>query len=181
MRRAIVILVGLAVAVSACGGDEGSTVPDGYKTYSKAGVSFAYPPDWDVAERTDAEGAPAVEITPPDKDETPYGLIQLSISPDAGDRFESLAEQRRIVIREVNDGTIDSDEEADVPGAEEALRTKTTTPPRQGNDPVEVKADSLDVLRGNGDVIVFTVASPQREGQEFDPAAIVDSFRLEDE
>ena len=177
----MIILLGLATAVSACGGDGGNAdVPDSYKTYSKAGVSFAYPPDWDVAERTDAEGAPAVEITPPEKEQTPYGLIQLSISPDAGDRFESLADQRRIVIRDVNDATIDSDEEADVPGAEEALRAKTTTPPGQGTDPVEVKADSLDVLRGNGDVIVFTVASPQREGQEFDAAGIVESFRLED-
>ena len=56
-------------------------LPDGYKTFSTAGISFAYPGDWHVAERTDADGAPAVEITPPDKAKTPYGLIQLSVSP----------------------------------------------------------------------------------------------------
>ena len=32
-------------------------VPDGYKTFSTAGISFAYPGDWEVAERTDADGA----------------------------------------------------------------------------------------------------------------------------
>ena len=51
-------------------------MPDGYKTYSTAGISFAYPGDWQVAERTDADGAPAVEITPPEKAKTPYGLIR---------------------------------------------------------------------------------------------------------
>ena len=46
-------------------------MPDGYKTFSTAGISFAYPGDWQVAERTDADGAPAVEITPPEKAKTP--------------------------------------------------------------------------------------------------------------
>jgi hypothetical protein len=53
-----------------------------------------------------------------------------------------------------------------------------TTPPKQGNDPVEVKSDSLDVLRDNDDVVQLVVASPQRQGQEFDPSAVVDTFRL---
>jgi hypothetical protein len=175
----------LCFAGAGWGGDGGgdfsgdADVPDGYKSYSSAGVSFAYPSDWEVAERTSADGGPTVQITPPDKAKTPYGLIQLSVTPDAGDRFNSLADQRRLVMRDVNDGEIDSDEEVDIPGAKEALRAKATTPPGQGNDPVEVKADSLDVLRENGDVIVLTVASPERDGQSFDPAAIVDTFRLE--
>ena len=172
-----------AGALASCGGGNDFSgdpkVPDGYKTFSTAGISFAYPGDWQVSERTDADGAPAVEITPPEKTRTPYGLIQLVVSPDAGDRFESLVDQSRIVVRDVNNGKIESDEEVDVPGSKRALRSRTVTPPGRGSDPVEVRAEGLDVLRDNGDVIGFTVASPQRDGQEFDPAPIVDSFRLE--
>ncbi len=174
----------LCLAAAGCGGGGDFSgdpdVPDGYKTFSNGGVSFAYPSDWEVAERTDSDGGPAVEITPPDKTKTPYGLIQLSVTPDGGSRFKSLADQRRLVIRDVNDGKIESDEEVDIPGSKEALRATATTPPGQGSDPVEVKADSLDVRRENDDVVVLTVASPQRKGESFDAAAIVDSFRLED-
>jgi hypothetical protein len=184
-RRPIApILALLAVlALPGCGGGDDfsgdAKVPDGYKTYSNAGISFAYPGDWKVAQRTDAEGAPAVEITPPDKSKTPYGLIQLSISPKAGGRFDSLADQRRIVVKDVNDAKIDSDKSVDIPGAKKALRASATTPPGRGTDPVEVKADSLDVLRDNDDVVVLTVAAPQRDGGDtLDPGAVVDSFRL---
>jgi hypothetical protein len=173
-----------AGALSSCGGGSDfsgeAKVPDGYKTYKTAGISFAYPGDWQVAERTDGEGAPAVEITPPEKAKTPYGLIMLSISPKAGDRFQSLADQRRIVIRDVNNGKIDADESVEIPGAKEALRASTTTPPGRGSDPIEVRSDSLDVLRDNGDVVVFTAASPQRDGSKFDTQAVVDTFRLGD-
>jgi len=182
-RPFILCLLAAGTLASCGGGDDFSgdaKVPDGYKTFSTAGISFAYPGDWEVAERTDADGAPAVEITPPEKAKTPYGLIQLSVSPGAGERFESLADQRRIVLKDVNDGKIESDEEVEIAGAKQALRAKVTTPPGQGTDPVEVKADSLDVLRENDDVVVLTVASPEREGQAFDAAAIVESFRLED-
>ena len=36
------------------------------------------------------------------------------------------------------------------------------------------------MLGDNDDVMVLTVASPEREGQSFDPAEIVDTFRLKD-
>jgi hypothetical protein len=171
-----------AGALSSCGGGDFSgdpDVPEGYEIFSTAGISFAHPGDWEVAERTDADGAPAVEITPPEKEPTPYGLISLSISPGAGERFQSLADQRRIVIRDVNDAEIESDEAVEVPGAREALRASTVTPPGRGTDPVEVRSHSLDVLRQNGDVIVLTAAAPQREGSELDVEAVVSSFRLE--
>jgi hypothetical protein len=45
---------------------------------------------------------------------------------------------------------------------------------------VEVRSNSLDVLRENGDVVVLTAAAPQREGSEFDVEAVVSSFRLDD-
>ena len=54
----------------------------------------------------------------------------------------------------------------------------TVTPPGRGTDPIEVRSDSLDVLRDNGDVVVLTAAAPQREGSEFDTEAVVSSFRL---
>ena len=185
-RRSFPLLLCLFAAgtLASCGGGNDFSgdpkVPDGYKTFETTGISFAYPGDWQVAERTDADGAPAVEITPPEKGETPYGLISLSISPGAGERFESLADQRRIVIRDVNKGKIESDEAVEIPGAKEALRVATVTPPGRGTDPIEVRSNSLDVLRDNGDVVVLTAASPQREGSKFDVEAVVSSFRLGD-
>jgi len=184
MRPLPLLLCLLAAgALSSCGGggDDFSgdpTVPDGYKTFSTSGISFAYPGDWEVAERTDATGAPAVEITPRDKAKTPYGLISLSVSPGAGEKFESLADQRRIVIRDVNKGKIESDDAVEIPGAKQALHASTVTPPGRGTDPIEVRSNSLDVLRDNGDVVVLTAAAPQREGSKFDTEAVVSSFRL---
>jgi hypothetical protein len=180
--RSLIPCLIAAAALAGCGGggdfSGDAKVPDGYKTYSNAGISFAYPGDWKVAERTGADGAPSVEITPPDQSKTPFGLIRLSVSPKAGRAFDSLADQRRIVAKTATDAKIDSDEEVDIPGARKALRATVTTPPKQGNDPVEVKSDSLDVLRDNDDVVQLVVASPQRQGQEFDPSAVVDTFRL---
>ena len=185
-RRIPLMLLGLLTAglLSSCGGGSDFSgdpeVPDGYKTYDADGISFAYPGDWQVAKRTDQEGAPVVEITPPDKSKTPYGLISVLVSPKAGDRFESLVDQSRIVVRDVNNGKIDSDESVDIPGAKKALRSTATVPADQGSDPVEVKSDNLDLVRDNDDVVNLTVAAPQRDGQDFDPAAVVDSFRLKD-
>ena len=182
--RSLLLCLLAAGTLASCGGSDDFSgdpkVPDGYKTFETTGISFAYPGDWQVDERTDADGAPAVEITPPEKAKTPYGLIQLTISPKSGDRFDSLVDQSRIVVRDVNNGKIESDEEVEVPGSKRALRSTTVTPPGRGTDPVEVRSDGLDLLRDNDDVVFFSVAAPQREGQEFDPAPIVDSFRFDD-
>jgi hypothetical protein len=184
-RRVPLMLLFLltAGALSSCGGGSDFSgdpeIPDGYKTYEADGISFAYPGDWQVAERTDEDGAPSVEITPPDKSKTPYGLISVLVARNAGDRFESLVDQSRIVVRDVNNGKIDSDESVDVPGAKKALRSTATVPAEQGSDPVEVKSDNLDLVRDNNDVVNLTVAAPQRDGQDFDPSAVVDSFRLD--
>ena len=83
------------------------------------------------------------------------------------------------MIREVNGGEIESDEDVEIDGASKALRAKTKTPPGRGSDPVEVRSESLDVLREDGDVLTLVVAAPQRDGQELDPEAVVSSFRLE--
>ena len=88
-------------------------------------------------------------------------------------------EGRRDVIKSVTDGTIESDEKVDVPGTEDARRLTATAPAKDGTDPVEVKSDSLDLLRDNGDALTVVVAAPQRKGDDdLDPKAVVDSLRL---
>jgi hypothetical protein len=184
-RPLLVLACGViaALGLGACGGGSGSfagkpSVPSGYKTYSAGGLSFAYPGDWTVQQTTDPDGAPSVQVVPPDQSRTPYGLVQLSVTPKAADRFDSLADQRRIVIKTVNGGKIESDGPVDIPGAQKALMARTATPPRRGTDPVEVKSASLDVLRDDGDVVVLTAAAPQRGGGGLDPQAVISSFRL---
>jgi hypothetical protein len=173
----------LAGAVLAgCGGGSkdltgDAKVPDGYKQYSENGVSFVYPSGWQV-ESTSGEDGPTIEITPSDKSKTPYGLIQLSMRTDvSGDRFKSLADQRRIIYRDVNNAKIDKDEKVTVDGAKEALRLTATAPAGEGSDPAEVESDSLDVLGADDSMFVLTAASPKRD--DLDISAVVDSFRVE--
>ena len=69
-KRSLMLCLLVAGTLASCGGGDNDfsgdpKVPDGYKTFETTGISFAYPGDWQVAERTDADGAPAVEITPP--------------------------------------------------------------------------------------------------------------------
>ena len=106
-------------------------------------------------------------------------MILLSASPDAEKRFANKVKGRRAVLETVADAEIDSDEEVDVPGTKEAQRLTATVPARDGTDPVEVKSDSLDLLRDNGDTLTVVVAAPQRKGDDdLDPEAVVDSLRL---
>jgi len=180
-RRALLAPVLLAL-LAGCGGDKLSgtvEVPKGYETYRGDGVSLAYPEDWQVHTRKDSDGGSSVRITPRSQAKTPFGLILLVASPDAEKRFANNLKGRRAVMRQVSKAEIESDEEVDVPGAKEAHRLTATAPPRAGTDPVEIKSDSLDVLRKNGDTLTVVVAAPQRKGDdELDPKAVVDSVRL---
>jgi len=120
-----------------------------------------------------------VRITPRHPAETPFGLILLAASPDAEKRFENTVKGRRAVMKEITKAKIDSDEEVDVPGTKEAHRLTATAPARAGTDPVEIKSDSLDLLRDDGDTLTIVVAAPQRKGDdELDPKAVIDSVRL---
>ena len=170
-----------AVLLAGCG-DELSgkaTAPDGYATYKGEGVRIAYPEGWEVDEAKSPDGGARVQITPRDRAKTPYGLILLSSTPDAEQRFENQLEGRRTVIKTVTDGKIESDEEVDVPGTKDARRLTATVPAKEGTDPAEVKSDSLDLLRDNGDTLTVVVAAPQRKGDDdLDPKAVVDSLRL---
>ncbi len=172
----------LAAALAGCGGSdfEGSAdAPGSYSTYRGDGVSLAYPAGWQVATRRDSDGGSSVRITPKNASKTPYGLILLSASPDAEKRFANNVKGRRAVLETVTDAKIDSDEKVDVPGTKQAHRLTATAPARGGTDPVEIKSDSLDLLRDNGDTLTVVVAAPQREGDdELDPEAVVDSVRL---
>ena len=180
--RRLLLVLGLAALLGGCGGSEfeGSAgTPSGYATYKRDGVSIAYPKDWKVARQQDSDGGSSTRITPPDTKETPFGLILLSTSPDAEKRFATSVKGRRAVMKAASDAKLDSDEEIDVPGAKEAHRLKATVPAKAGTDPVEVKADSLDLLRDNGDALTVVVAAPQRDGDdELDPAKVIESVRL---
>jgi hypothetical protein len=181
MHARTLLLVALLAGCGGGGSFEGEAeAPGGYATYEGHGVSIAHPEGWSIDDGRDADGGWTVEITPPEQEKTPYGLIRLSSVPDAEDRFDSSREQRRTVIESVTKGEIESDEEVDVPGAKEAHRLTATVPPGQGTDPVEVKSDSLDLLRDDGDSVTVIVAAPRRDGDELDPAAVVESLRLAD-
>jgi hypothetical protein len=97
-------------------------VPDGYTRFRGAGVSFVHPQGWRVTERESADGAPSVQVTAPDETDIPGPLIQLIVGSEAGDRFDSLLDQERIVIEEVNDGKIQSQEEVEIEGATRAAQ-----------------------------------------------------------
>jgi hypothetical protein len=176
------VLLAVLGLLAGCGGSDFSgkgEVPGGYATYRGDRVSLAYPKGWQVAERKDSDGGSTVRITPRDQGTTPYGLILLAASPNAEKRYANAVKGRRAVMKQVTKAEIDSDEEVDVPGAKEAHRLKATTPARAGTDPVEIKSDSLDLLRDDGDTLTIVVAAPQRKGDDaLDPEAVVDSVRL---
>lgn len=181
LRTAACLLTAGAV-LTGCGGGGSkdltgdAKVPDGYKHYSENGVSFVYPDGWQVASNATDDG-PTIEITPSDKSKTPYGLIQLSMRKSVdGTSFKSLADQRRIVYKDVNDAKIGTDEKVTVDGAKQALRLTATAPAGDGSDPAEVKSDSLDVLADDDQMFVLTAATPDRD--DLDVQAVVDSFRV---
>jgi hypothetical protein len=180
--RRLLLVPAVLLVGAGCGGSDFSgkaDVPAGYKTYHGDGVSIAYPKDWQVHRRSDSDGGSSVRITPHDQGKTPYGLILLVASPDAEKRYANTVKGRRAVMKAVTKAKIDSDEEVDLPGAKEAHRLTATAPPRAGTDPVEIRSDSLDVLRDNGDTLTVVAAAPQRKGDDdIDPKAVVDSLRL---
>ena len=180
--RRLLPAVLVVVLLSGCGGSDfegGAGVPAGYKKYSRDGVSIAYPEGWRIDRRQDSDGGSSTRITPPNQTKTPYGLILLSASPKAEKRFENSVKGRRAVMRQVSKAKIDSDDTVDVPGTKEAHRLKATAPPSQGTDPVEIKSDSLDLLRDDGDALTVVVADPQRKGDDdLDPAKVIESLRL---
>ena len=180
-RRRLAALA-VALPLAACGGSDFSgkaDVPAGYATYRGDGVTLAYPKDWKVARRDDSDGGSTVRITPREQSKTPFGLILLAASPNAEKRFANNVKGRRAVMREVSKAKIESDEEVDLPGAKEAHRLTATAPARAGTDPVEIRSDSLDILRENGDTLTVVVADPERKGDDdLDPKAVVDSVRL---
>ena len=184
--RRLLLVPLLAVLIGGCGGDDGgdfkggASVPAGYKTYKRDGVSIAYPAGWKVDRRQDSDGGSSTRITPKSQSPTPFGLILLSASPNAEKRFDNEVKARREVLKSVSEAKIDSDEKVSVPGAKEARRLKVTVPPGAGSDPVEVRTDSLDLLRDNGDTLTVVAAAPQRDGDkdELDPAKVIESVRL---
>ena len=171
-----------ATVLAGCGGSDfkgAADLPSDYATYKGDGVTIAYPKGWKVATRKDAEGGSSVTITPKQTKPTPSGVIRISATPNAEKRFAKQVKGRRALLKAVASADIDSDEKVEVPGTKEAHRLTVTVPSGGGSDPVEVKSDSLDLLRDNGDSLTVVAAAPQRKGDDdLDPKAVVDSLRL---
>jgi hypothetical protein len=170
--RFLLLLLALAALVAGCGGG-----PE-YATYKRDGVDISYPKGWKVDRRQDSDGGSSTRITPPNKARTPYALILLSASPDAEKRYPKQIKGRRAVLKTVPKVKIESDRKIDVAGAKEAHRLQATVPPTGGTDPVAIKSDSLDLLRDNGDTLTVVVAAPQRDDDDFDPAKVIESLKL---
>jgi len=180
--RLVLLLLALAALLAGCGGnaDVGSgDTPSGYKTYKRDGVSIAYPEGWKVDRRQDSDGGSSTRLVPKNQARTPFALILLSSSPNAEKRYRKQITGRRKVLKTVKNVKIESDEKIDVAGTKEAHRLQATVPPTGGTDPVEIKSDSLDLLRDNGDTLTVVVAAPQRDGDdELDPATVIESLKL---
>ena len=171
--RLLLLLLALTALLAGCGSDTE------YATYKRDGVGISYPKGWKVDRRQDSDGGSSTRITPPAKAKTPYALILLSASPNAEKRFERQMKTRRKVIKTLPEAKIDSDKKIDVAGTKEAHRLQATVPPTGGTDPAEIKSDSLDLLRDNGDTLTVVVAAPQRDGDdELDPAKVIESLKL---
>ena len=181
--RCVLPVFAAVLLLAACGGGSDfsgkASVPSGYATYRGDRVTFAYPRGWQVAQRKDPDGGSSVRITPKNTATTPYGLILLVASPNGEKRYQNALKGRRAVMKQVSKAKIDSDDKVDLPGTKEAHRLTATAPARAGTDPVEIKSDSLDLLRSNGDTLTIVAAAPQRKGgDKLDPKAVIDSVRL---
>jgi len=176
----------LALLLAACGGGGAGTgdltgkvsVPEGYVRYAGAGVSFVHPRGWKVSERPTPDGGTAVDVSPPSTGGGFTGGIGFSVIKGGGERFESLLEQRRTVIRTVGGAKIESDEPVDLVGAERVQRVVSR---KDGSGPTGTKStsESLDVLREDGDVVLLIAEARDAEDQPLDPEAVVSSLRLE--
>lgn len=173
-----------AMALLGCGGAEpeigaGGEVPAGYATYDGA-VTFAYPSQWKL-ERNPVgdEGEELITITPPPPFPIPGPQISVLVRPRTGpEEFERIVEQIRLVY-ETESGEVVSEDAIDLEGTQTALRTLIEFPAGPGDDPVEVRTTSVDVLRDDGTTISFGLAVPQREGGGgVDVDAVLSSFSV---
>lgn len=177
------LMVLVAAVAAGCGGGDDLTgkaeVPQGYATFTGAGVSFAYPQGWKVSRETGPDGSLTVQILAPGVTQAPGPLIQLMTTPGGGKRFDSMLDQLRVVIEKVNDGKIDSQDEVKVEGAVRAVRRRTTTPAGEGTARTDVASTAIDVITKAGDVVGLSAATPVGDDPELDPEVVIDSFRLQ--
>ena len=119
---------------------------------------------------TSDDGGPVVEITPPDKAKTPYGLIQLQRDAEGG---RPLQEPRRPAPHRDHATSTTArstpTRRSRSPAPSRRCALTATTPPGQGSDPSRSRPTRLDVLRDNDDMVVLTAASPQRDGPDVRP------------
>jgi hypothetical protein len=164
----------LAVLLAGCGGGaefEGDVdVPDGYATYRGEGVSFVHPADWQPATRELSGGVTEVRFQDPDGGGANAPAVSLTTQADVGDRFDALLDGQRELLETAGEATV-AQEEADVPGARKAYRSRIELP--------DATSEAVDVLAADGRHIALAAGAPDDESDAVDAGAVVESFRLE--
>ncbi len=145
-------------------------VPDGYQTYQGKLVSFAYPGDWKVEQRTTTTGTSIVEVQP--SGSQPKPAIQLTEKLDLRGTFDVLL-KAQADARKGTGVTNESTEKAKLEGAEQALRfTGKTTASGKSFD-----SAGLSVLTKQDGGAFLSLVMPVEEGQS-EVNKIIDSLRL---
>jgi hypothetical protein len=165
------------LALAGCGdsGFDGDVdVPDGYATYSGAGVSFVHPEGWEPTERELTDGVTEIRFQPPGAGAN-SPAVSLTTQDDVGDRFDALLDSQRDLLESTADATV-SQEEVDVPGATKAYRSRIELPGEGSSS----TSEAVDVLAADGRHIALAAGGPDDEGDAVDADAVVSSFRLED-
>jgi hypothetical protein len=169
------------VATAACGGADYSgpvEVPKGYETVRQAGVSYVRPAGFrSLGDITTAAGLRAMPFGDPRTHRTPQALVTFTTEPRAREAFERRVAETQTVI-ESTDGKVKR-HEVDVPGAEKAYRLAVDAPHVAGSDPADTHTEMLMVLLRDGTAVSLAAGAPDRDKDALDPAAVVDSFRVE--
>jgi hypothetical protein len=170
----LVLAVLIALLFAGCGGGgefEGDVdVPDGYATYRGEGVSFVHPEAWRPATRELTAGVTEVRFQDPDAGEANAPAVSFTFSDDVGDRFDALLDSQRELLETAGEATV-AQEEADVPGARKAYRSRIELP--------DATSEAVDVLTPEGRHIALAAGGPDAESDAVDAAAVVESLRLE--
>jgi hypothetical protein len=171
----IVLAVLIALLIAGCGGGadfEGDVeVPEGYSTYRGEGVSFVHPAGWEPEPRELSGGVSEIRFLPPDAAGANAPAVSLTFQDGVGDRFDALLDAQRELLETAGDATV-AQEDAEVPGASKAYRSRIELP--------EATSEAVDVLTPDGRHIALAAGAPDGQSDAVDADAVVTSFRLEE-